>query len=262
MPSGFLGGGIGPVALKRRRAAGNGLLNNLIAYWPLNEAGGANNALDLHSNALHLTQNSSPGADTGKVYATARTFNGTSQYFSRASEALLQTGDVDFTIAAWVYLSSKNTFAFAIAQDGAGNSAGDRVYSIVYDQPHDRYTANVFIATDSIKTATANTYGSPALNSWTLLIAWHDASGDTINISANNGTADSAATEGSLQSASNTPVTVARRFSSTVPGYWTGRIGPVAMWKSAPGGGGVLSEAQRTALYNGGAGLAYADFTA
>jgi hypothetical protein len=46
------------------------------------------------------------------------------------------------------------------------------------------------------------------------------------------------------------------------PLWFSGRIGPVAMWKSAPGGGGVLTAAQRTALWNGGAGLAYADFTA
>ena len=43
--------------------------------------------------------------------------------------------------------------------------------------------------------------------------------------------------------------------------YFDGRIGPLSLWKSAAGGGGVLTAAQRTALYNGGAGLAYAAFT-
>ncbi|OQC57681.1 MAG: hypothetical protein BWX54_01134 [Verrucomicrobia bacterium ADurb.Bin018] len=38
---------------KTAAAAGNGLLNNLIAYWPGNEASG--DALDLHTNALTLT---------------------------------------------------------------------------------------------------------------------------------------------------------------------------------------------------------------
>ncbi len=66
---------------------------------PLNEAAGANNALDLHTNGLTLTQTSSPGSDTGKVYSTARTFDGAFDYFTRNSETLLQTGDVDFTIA-------------------------------------------------------------------------------------------------------------------------------------------------------------------
>jgi len=36
----------------------------------------------------------------------------------------------------------------------------------------------------------------------------------------------------------------------------------LAFWKSAVGVGGALSAEQRTALYNGGAGLTYADFTA
>ncbi len=42
----------------------------------------------------------------------------------------------------------------------------------------------------------------------------------------------------------------------------TARMGPVAMWRSAAGGGGVLTADQRAALYNAGAGLAYASFTA
>jgi len=41
-----------------------------------------------------------------------------------------------------------------------------------------------------------------------------------------------------------------------------GRLGPIAFWKSSAGNGGVLTAAQRTALYNGGDGLAYASFTA
>ncbi len=43
--------------------------------------------------------------------------------------------------------------------------------------------------------------------------------------------------------------------------FSTARIGPVAMWKSAAGGGGVLSSSQRTALFNAGNGLAYTAFT-
>jgi hypothetical protein len=34
------------------------------------------------------------------------------------------------------------------------------------------------------------------------------------------------------------------------------------VWKSAPGGGGVLTAEQRTALWNDGAGLPYSEFTA
>ncbi len=44
-------------------------------------------------------------------------------------------------------------------------------------------------------------------------------------------------------------------------GFMDGRIGPTMFWKSAAGGGGVLTAAQRTALYNGGAGLRYDQLT-
>ena len=86
--------------------AGNGLLTNLAAYWGLDEAGGANNALDKHTNALTLTQVASPGSASGIVYARARAFDGINNYFYRASETLLQSGDIDFAIAAWVFLTS------------------------------------------------------------------------------------------------------------------------------------------------------------
>ena len=86
--------------IKRRAATGNGLLTNLVGYWGLDEAAGANNALDKHSNALTLTQTGSPGSAAGKVYAGSRTFDGSGQQFSRASATSLQMGDLDFAIAA------------------------------------------------------------------------------------------------------------------------------------------------------------------
>jgi hypothetical protein len=261
--SGFLGGGIGPVALSTWRRAGNGLLNNLIAYWPLNEAGGANNALDLHSNALTLTQVASPGSAAGKVYAGARTFNGSTQYFSRVSEAALQTGDVDFTLAAWVYLTfvpagagyqiiqhvinspTNSSGEFGIAYGGNATDSLRRLQFFV--------SANGAIWTDSIK---CDAFGAFAINTWYLILAQHDAANNTISVSVNGQTSSKAYTAG-VYAGSNT-----WWFGGISNGSWlNGRIGPVAMWKSAAGGGGVLTAAQRTALWNGGAGLAYADFT-
>lgn len=257
MPSGFLGGGIGPVALKRRRAAAvasNGLLNNLIAYWPLNEAGGANNALDLHTNALTLTQNNSPGADTGKVYAGARTFNGSTQYFSRASEAALQTGDVDFTIAAWVYLAATTNYQSVITKIGVANST--REYQLTYTSTGTKLIFDWWL--DTIGNAASVASGAISQNGWHLVECYHNAADDLIGIALDGGAFATAAANGG-----NAGTAAMQIGSRELAGpLFSGRIGPVAMWKSAPGGGGVLSEAQRTALWNDGAGLAYADFTA
>ena len=43
----------------------NGLLNNLVAYWALDEAAGANDALDKHSNALNVDADAFTGQRSG-----------------------------------------------------------------------------------------------------------------------------------------------------------------------------------------------------
>lgn len=238
----------------RHARTSNGLLNNLVAYWPLNEAAGANNALDLHSNGLTLTQVSSPGADTGMVYSTARTFDGGANYFTRNSETLTQTGDVDFTIAAWVYRANTPADTFSIVSKDDVNS---REY-FMYIGSSNTAIFQVYRAGPISKIAIA---GTVPLNTWTFLVGWHSAANDIVGAQCNADAAVENATGGALQAATNMPFRIGRMAGNDFPRYFNGRIGPVAMWKSAVGGGGVLTAAQRTALYNGGAGLTYAQFT-
>ena len=121
--------------------AGNGLLNALIAYYKLDEAGGANDALDAHTGGLTFTQVNAPGSDAGKI-GTARTFAAASaQYFSRADDSNFSTGDVDFTISAWVYLANvtANHGIF-----GKWGGFGSREYGLFYNDtdhvPNDRFS--------------------------------------------------------------------------------------------------------------------------
>lgn len=240
-----LAGGLAPLGVARG-VAGNGLLNNLIAYWPLNEAAGANNALDLHSNALHLTQNSSPGSAAGKVYAGARTFDGANDYFSRASASLTPASS-DFTVACWVW-SDAVSIQLVICLDDAGGR-NYRIYHTAGGVSFFSYVAGATTAR-----VTGFTTGV-----WHLLIAWRDHALNETHITLNNG----APGNGTSGAFTTTPTNfLIGRQGFTLEEVWNGRIGPVAMWKSAPGGGGVLSEAQRLALWNGGAGLPYASFTA
>lgn len=266
--SGFLGGGIGPMALKRRRAAAaNGLLNNLIAYWPLNEAGGANNALDLHSNALHLTQNSSPGAGTGKVYVTARTFDGSADYFSRAYELSdpLNVGAADFAIAAWVYPTSFPGNVSIV--DKRGNNPGSgangyRGYLLYVGNSGLAIMTTINDALPGNEFATFSSGTALSVNAWNFVLAWKYSG--NLYLGVNGGNPAQTSVNAAWNFDSGAAATLGYRSTSIASSitYFPGRIGPVAMWKSAAGGGGVLTAAQRTALWNGGAGLAYADFTA
>ena len=236
-------------------AASNGLLTGLVAYWGLDEASG--NALDKHSGGLTLTANAAPGNSTGKVYSTARTFvQASSQYFSRAHEVAIELGDVSFSVAAWVYLTA-GAFGTVIAKDST-NTTNQRDFNIQYRSDTDRIRFIVVRNGGTQINLLANSHGALSLNTWILITAWHDVAADTINISINNGTVDSAATGGALQAASTWPLQIGARGNAPLAAieYWSGRIGPVAFWKNR-----TLSADDRAALWNGGAGLAYAGFS-
>lgn len=242
---------------RKGQNAANGLLNNLIAYWPGNEANG--NALDMHTNALHLTDANTVTSAAGLVYATARQYTqvNVERSVRPGDDELLSVGDVDFTIATWAYLDSKAGAAQGLVSKDALTS--HREYYLGFNAATDRLRLRVFDGANQIGLIEADTLGSPALATWYLIVAWHDAVANTVNIQVNGGAVNSAATTGA-------PGNAAAAFAIggiIVDAAYcaNGRIGPTAFWKSLPGGGGVLSEAQRTALWNGGAGLAYAAFT-
>ena len=232
-------------------AAGNGLLNALIAYWPGNEASG--NLQDAHTNALHLTDNNTVTNAAGKVYATARQYTAANfEYHGRADNALLSTGDVDFTFATWVYLDTVAANNAILSKYGVG---GQREYRVLYPVASNRIEFRVSNDGTNTTAVNADALGAPSASTWYLVVVWHDSVANTINIQINNGTANSAAhATGVYDSTEGFTIGYASVFSSA-------RIGPTAFWKSAAGGGGVLTADQRTALYNSGLGLTYVEFT-
>ena len=241
---------IGGVLGSGRGGGGNGLLTGLVAYWGLDEASG--NALDKHSGGLTLTQSGNPGADTGKVYATARTFNGSSQYFSRNSEAALQTGNIDFAIAAWVYLPSVTGDNKPIVYKGGTSSAID--YYLDYSVYVARFRLVVTANGSTEAWVAADTFGAASSNTWYFVAGWHDAVANTLNIAINGGAADSAAHSTGVYAGTGAfAIGKIQAYNK----FLSGRIGPVAFWKNR-----TLDATARAALYNGGAGLAYSAFTA
>lgn len=237
---------------KAAAAAGNGLLNNLIAYWPGDEVSG--NLLDAHSNGLDLTDNATVTNNTGKVYATARQYTAANaEYHSRASEALLQTGDVEFTLAAWCYADSFNLYPMIFSK----SNIEYRLYYWTAAGPGFEFEVGNGVA--SVGSIKATSFGVASTSTWYFVVTWHDPVANTMSIQINNGTVDSGPTSGPAGTGASA-VNIAR-----TPGaggnIWNGRIGPTMLWKSAAGSGGVLTAEQKTALYNGGAGLPYASFT-
>jgi len=95
-------------------------------------------------------------------------------------------------------------------------------------------------------------------SAWYLVFGWHDAANGRIGVSTNLSANDAART--TAPTAGSGVFMIGGGAVATT--NWDGRIGPSAFWKSAAGGGGLLTAEQRIALYNGGDGLLYASFTA
>lgn len=223
------------------------LLTSLISYWPCDEASG--NLLDVHG-SNELTETGSIGTITGKV-GSARDFEeGDTEYASIADNAALSTGDIDFTIAGWVMaeaLATNNTLASKFSTTG-----NQREYSVGYNSTSNRFRFTVSATGSStVAHAVADSLGAPSNAVWYFIVAWHDATANTINIQVNNGTVDSTSHSTGVFNGTS-PFAIGARINTTGE-YWDGRIDEVAFWKR------VLTSDERTYLYNSGNGRAYAD---
>lgn len=193
-----------------------------------------------------LTQTGSPGTAAGKV-GNARTFNGSTQWFSKSDNAGLSAGDVDFTIATWVKLNSTGTSQEFIAKDA--QTAGNREYSLNFNGW--RFRFYVFDTSNNFASIEATAFGASSTGTWYYLVAWHDATANTINLQINNGTVYSAAHSTGVKDG-GASFFVGARLASVNP--LNGAIDDTAFWKK------VLTSDEKTALYNSGNGKPLSEF--
>lgn len=225
----------------------SGLGEDLISYWELNEESGQR--FDRHG-ANDLTDNNSVLYDTGKQGNAGKFVNANDEDLSRTSETSLQTGDIDYTIACWVYLDNLTGDQNIVTKDDGDN---DREYYLQYnDGVSDRFRFVAFEAVDSGVVVTDSKIGLPDTATWYFIIAWHDATANTINIQINDGDIDSQATGAALQAAGTAAFSIGAKDHATKLGI-DGRVDEVGFWKR------TLTADEKTALYNGGAGVAYDD---
>jgi hypothetical protein len=191
------------------------------------------------------------------VYATARQYNAAAnEYHARpGDDAIFSIGDNDFTIAAWVYFDTIGAWRSIASK--YGGSGYYEYYLVLHSTNIFRFAVSA--NGTNVSSLYASTFGAVSINTWYLAVVWLDSTASTINIQINDGATDSAVWIASLFDGAF-PFELGRHGSGA--GEMNGRIGPTMFWKSAAGGGGVLTAAQRTALYNAGAGLPYESFTA
>lgn len=186
----------------------------------------------------------------------AALFDGTGtppMHLNIATNSDLETGDIQFHLGCWLYLSDKSITRAAMGKyDHA--TLGNREYGIIYYQPSDRlafFTASAFNDQGNVL---ADQLGSPSLNTWYFVSAWHDSSANQVGIRVNNLTADTAAFGFGVR-AGATAFRIGSERNDTQP--WVGRIDEAFLYKNA-----ILDTSAMNALYNNDVGLAYSDLSA
>lgn len=215
------------------------ITTSLVSYWKLDEASG--NALDAHgSNDLN---DEGPGTTTGKIN-NCRQFV-PNQRFSHLHNSDLAIGDIDFTLACWFQAhSTPGGTVFNLADKYSG--ATGKGYELGYVGFGLNDIAFALYDGSQIGRASA---GTISLDTWYYVVAWHDAAANTVNIQLNNGSVTTVSTSAPAADSGGKFGLGGRTSDNTL--FWDGLIDEAGFWKR------VLTSDERTALYNGGNGLAY-----
>lgn len=225
------------------------VIDNLVAYWELNEASGA--AIDAH-NDNDLTQNGTIGSSAG-VVGNARDFeSANAEFFNIVDNADLSMGNIAFSLAGWAKLTDKSSARVFISKTNGTNLE----YEIRYNDGLDRLRFTVSSASNftNVTSISADTLGSPATGTWYFIVARHDPVANTIDISVNGGAIDSGAyTFGTYDSSADLFLGRENTGSNL---YLNGSLDEWGIWKRK------LSASDISFLYNSGNGRSYADIVA
>lgn len=220
-----------------------------VAAWNLDEASGTR-ADSVGSS--DLTDNNTVGSASGKFGNAADFEDGSSEYLSRADNAALSMGDVDFVLRCWVQLESKTDIRSLICKWDTG--ANQREYFLIYRQADDRFELSISASgggTDA--SVQASNFGSPSTATWYLIHAWHDSVNNQIGIAVNAGTANTASYSGGVLNGTSDFCLGSLTPSGAL--FHDGLLDDVVVLK-----GYILDATERTEDYNGGTGVAFADW--
>lgn len=215
-------------------------ISSIVAYWPLGSVGDV-----VGSNTL-TNVNGVTFVD-GKVDIAAHFDQSLQTALTRPDNAALSMGDIPCYWSCWARAEDLSDYRTIFAKHDT--SIPSREYLLGYDPTVDRY---VFRTTDDgvgpSHTATADTYGSPPLDTWAFIECWYDNVAGTINIEVNRGGADSTAHTGGVFA--GTSLFAIGRNSELLQ-HWQGDIDELLIAKALP------TDVQRDIIYNAGGGITY-----
>lgn len=223
------------------------LLASLVSYWPLDEASGTR--ADAHA-SNHLTDNNTVGSAAGRVGLAADFEAANMEWLHVPDNASLSVGDIDFTACGRFQLESLTALRPVIGQYNAG---GANQRSWVVQCSHNTGKAEAIVSSNGTDATTLSHPDALTLGAWYFVAFWHDAIANTINVQLNNGAVASQAYASGVHNGTGPFAVGGRYFASGIAEYFDGLIDGCAVWKRAQ------TAAERSWLYNGGSGRAYAD---
>ena len=242
------------------------LTNLLVAYWTLDEASGTRvNSADTGTAADLSSVNSvssTPGKINNALLAEVPGGAGTAKYVRRTAVDCNTLGtnfmhgssspgaDTSFTIAGWVSFENITDARYWVNKHGA--TSGDTIGS--HYNPGTA-TIRAWIRKEGGGYNNVDSTNVVILaNTWYYVVIWYDKAGATFNIQVDNGDVGVVSLGGGFTLYDcNTTFTLGN-YNDGHANSLKGRVDEVGMWKR------VLTSAERTALYNSGNGLTYADW--
>lgn len=204
-----------------------GFVSGLVAHYKCDESAGENFA-DVHG-GLTFTQVNSPGTTAAGRINSARSFlSASSQHGTRASDANLNTGDIDFAISFWVRFTDAASGAEAVFAKRTSGSVRDYM---IYRRSDAKMEFDIYTASGTI--ALVSTGDSVLAGALTHVIAWHDAAANTINMRVNGGAADSLTTAGAFPTTSAAVVQLGC-YNNGSTGFLNGSIDELSFSKGLP----------------------------
>lgn len=220
------------------------LLSNLVDVWEMDGLAGSNEVGA--KNGIVLTQSGAPGSAAGKINNARVMVAATPNRFQVASSAALQMAATSYEINCWVKFTTLAAFPLILAKEDGGGGVCE--YHIEANAPANRLVFRSSHDGSTLVDVTANTFGGLATGTWYFISAWHDFVAHTLNISINNGPADSIGFNVVGSFVGTQDFAIGSRISGGIP--LDGTVDQVSIRKT------ILSAAERAQLYNAGNGLA------
>jgi hypothetical protein len=217
---------------------------SMVAYYELNEASG--NRTDIHG-SITMVDNNTVTSATG-IQGNAALFTAANlEYLNAGTGTALRPRDQDWCCWGWVY---GTTFPATFPTIFSACSAGAVGYSLLYNHSSARFEFYVN-STVANYYAQASTFGAPSATTWYFIYAEYNDATNTIGISINDGTKDTASGPGASINTGDYNVLFGAHWSAGR--YWNGRIDEFGVSNR------LMTADEVTFLYNSGSGRTYSE---